>query len=150
MDLATRIEELIKGVVEADGYELIHVEFEPRGAHSILRIYIDKPGGVNVGDCQRVSRQVSVVLDVEDLIPHHYTLEVSSPGLERPLYKPSDYRRFVGEEVRVVTLEKIDGRRNFTGRLRNASERLLELDCGGERFEIPFEKIKKGNLVFHF
>ncbi len=150
MDLAGQTEELIRGVVEADGYELMHVEFQPGGSRSVLRIYIDKPGGVNVGDCQRVSRQVSVVLDVEDLIPHHYTLEVTSPGVERPLFKPRDYRRFVGEEVRVVTLEKIQGRRKFTGMLRGASESALEIECAGESFEIPFEKVKKGNLVFHF
>lgn len=150
MDLASRTEELIRGAVEADGYELLHVEYQPHGARSVLRIYIDKPGGVNLGDCRRVSRQVSVLLDVEDLIPHQYTLEVSSPGVERRLFKPSDYRRFVGEEVRLLTQDKIEGRKKFTGFLVDATKQWLIIDCDGKRFQIPYDRIKKGNLVFHF
>ncbi len=150
MDLAGRAEELIRSVVEAEGFELVHVEFQPRGAASKLRVYIDKPGGVNLADCQQVSRQVGVFLDVEDLVPHQYTLEVSSPGIERPLFRPTDYRRFAGSEIRLTVLEKIDGRRNFQGRLLGLVNGLVELDTGGEILRIPLERVKKANLVYHF
>ncbi len=150
MDLAGRAEELIRGVVEAEGFELVHVEFQPRGAASKLRVYIDKPGGVNLADCQQVSRQVGVFLDVEDLVPHQYTLEVSSPGIERPLFRPADYERFAGKEIRLAVLEKIDGRRNFKGRLLGLANGLVELETGGEILRIPLEKVKKANLVYRF
>ncbi len=151
MDLEARAEELIKGVVEAEKFELVHVEFHPKGAASVLRIYIDKPGGVNLADCQKVSRQVGVFLDVEDLIPHQYTLEVSSPGIERPLFKRADYERFAGQEVRVEAAEKIEQRRNFTGRLLGVSgDDSVELECDGQVRRIPLAKIKKAHLVHRF
>ena len=151
MDLAVRAEEVVKGVVEAEGFELVHVEYQPKGAASILRIYIDKPGGVNLADCQKVSRQVGVFLDVEDLIPHKYTLEVSSPGIERPLFKRGDYERFAGREIRLAAMEKIDERRNFTGLLRGVSaDGLVELECDGTLHRIPLAKVKKAHLVHRF
>lgn len=150
MNVADRVEQLIEGVVEAEGFELVHVAFQPKGAASILRIYIDKPGGVNLSDCQRVSRQVGVVLDVEDLIPHQYVLEVSSPGLERPIFKESEYQRFKGKEVRVTLLEKLEGRRNFTGFIRDFANRTLRLESQGREYEIPVDRIKKANLVYRF
>ena len=124
--------------VEAEGYELVHVEYLPRGAASILRLYIDRPGGVTVDDCQHVSRHVSVLLDVEDLIPHHYVLEVSSPGIERPLFKQSDYSRFAGKEIRLTTNEKIEGRKNFVGLLHGISEGVVELESEGAVYRDSF------------
>jgi ribosome maturation factor RimP len=150
MDVAARARELVRGVVEAEGYELLHVEYQPAGASSMLRIYIDKPGGVNLSDCQRVSRHVGVLLDVEDFIPHQYTLEVSSPGIERPLFHEGDYLRFQGSEIRLTTTEKIDGRRNFIGVLTGFSAGAAEVDCEGRTYKIPLEKIKKANLVYRF
>ncbi len=150
MDIAARTEELVTGAVESEGYELVHVEFLDRGSASVLRVFIDKPGGINLGDCQRISRHVSVLLDVEDLIDHHYTLEVSSPGLERPLYKAADYLRFRGREVKLATTSMIENRRNFKGILKDFSEGVATLDCQGEVFRIPIEQIKKANLVYRF
>lgn len=150
MDLAVRVEELLRDVVESQGFELVHVEYQPKGAASILRVYIDKPGGVNLADCQQVSRQVGLFLDVEDLIPHHYTLEVSSPGIERPLFKRADYERFVGSEIRLATVEKIENRRNFRGCLLGVSDENVDLECGSRVYRIPLAKVKKCNLVYRF
>ncbi|MGH9342005.1 MAG: ribosome maturation factor RimP [Acidobacteriota bacterium] len=150
MDVASRTEELIRGVIESEGLELVHVEYQPRGASSVLRIYIDKSGSLSLQDCQRISRHVSVLLDVEDFIPEHYLLEVSSPGLERPLFSESDYKRFIGREIRLVTIEKIESRRNFKGVIRDFSEGRLKLEASGHVYDIPFQIIKKANLVYRF
>ena len=115
MDWLARTEGLVQRVVEAEELELVHVEFVGEGRQATLRIYIDKPGSVNLTDCQKVSKHVSLLLDVEDFIPHHYVLEVSSPGLERPLFKEQDFQRFKGREARVMTIEVIESRRKFTG-----------------------------------
>lgn len=148
MDVAAQVEDLIREVLAGDGVELVHVEYQPRGAASVLRIYIDKPGGVNLSDCERVSRHVGVLLDVEDLIPHHYVLEVSSPGIERPLFKEEDYQRSSGKEIRLETVEKVEGRKNFVGFIRDFREGILTLDCEGMAYRIPFVQIRKANLVF--
>lgn len=150
MDMAARAERALREVVEAEGVELVHIEYQPKGTSSVLRIYIDKPGGVNLKDCEKVSKHVSVLLDVEDLIPHHYVLEVSSPGIERPLFKESDYQRFVGKEIRLLTTEKVESRKKFTGFIQNFSEGILKLECDGRTYQIPFNKIKSANLVYRF
>lgn len=149
-DVQARAEELIKGVVEEAGLELIHVEYEPRGASPILRIYIDKEGGVDISDCTEISRRVSVLLDVEDFIPTSYLLEVSSPGVERPLFKEGDYRRFQGKEIRLEATEKIENRRNFTGFIEDFSDGILKLQCDDRMYEIPYRLIKRAHLVYRF
>src|SRR5258708_11506171 len=111
------ITEIIGRVAAREGIELVHWETVGPRNHFVLRIFIDKPGGVNLGDCERVSNQVGTVLDVEDLIPNAYTLEVSSPGIERGLYKPADFGRFAGSRVRIRTALPINGQRNFKGKL---------------------------------
>ncbi len=148
MDIAARAERLIADAVGSLGCELVHVEYQPRRDSSVLRIYIDRPGGVSVDDCQRVSRHVGVVLDVEDLIPHRYTLEVSSPGIERPLFKQEDYKRFAGKEIRLSTVEKIDGRKNFVGCLRGIDEGVVEFESEGKTMRVPLRSIRKANLVY--
>ena len=143
MDVAAHLEGLLKDVVELDGVELVYVEYRPEGSPSVLRIYIDKPGGVGLQDCERVSKQASALLDEENLILRRYVLEVSSPGIERPLFKEADYRRFVGKEIRLFTTETIEDRRKFTGLIRTFSEGILKLDFDGETYQIPFSKIRK-------
>jgi ribosome maturation factor RimP len=150
MDVADRVERLVSQAVEAEGYELVYVEYLPRGAASVLRLYIDQPGGVTLDDCQRVSRHIGVLLDVEDVIPHHYVLEVSSPGLERPLFREADYSRFAGKEVRLSTTAKIEGRRNFLGWLKGIRQGVVELESEGKTYQIPFAQIRKANLVYRF
>jgi ribosome maturation factor RimP len=116
----------------------------------VLRIYIDKAGGVGLQDCERVSKQASALLDEENLILRRYVLEVSSPGIERPLFREADYRRFVGKEIRLITTETIEDRRKFTGLIRTFSEGILKLEFDGEMYQIPFSKIRKANLVHQF
>src|SRR5205814_9294125 len=112
-----RIIEVAERVAAREGLELVHVELVGGRGSAILRIYIDKPGGVTHEDCVAVSDQVSVILDVEDPIPFPYTLEVSSPGLDRGLYKPADYERFAGLPAHIKLTEPIEGQRNFHGTL---------------------------------
>ncbi len=150
IDVAAHLEGLLRDVVELDGVELVYVEYRPEGSPSVLRIYIDKPGGVGLQDCERVSKQASALLDEEDLILRRYVLEVSSPGIERPLFREADYRRFVGKEIRLITTETIEDRRKFTGLIRTFSEGILKLEFDGETYQIPFSKIRKANLVHQF
>ena len=150
MSVADQVERLVGQAIAAEGYELVHVDYLPRGAGSILRLYIDRPGGVTLDDCQHVSRHVSVLLDVEDIIPHQYVLEVSSPGIERPLFKQSDYSRFAGREIRLTTIGKIEGRKNFVGVLRGINEGVVELESEGAVYRIPFDRVRKAHLVYRF
>ena len=150
MDSAARAEALLADMIEAQGLELLHVEFQPKGAGSILRIFIDKPGGVNLADCQRISKNASVLLDVDDDIPHKYTLEVSSPGIERPLFAAKDYRRYRGSEIQLVTIRKINERRKFRGTLLELENDLVSIECQDGIHSIPLEQVKKANLVYHF
>jgi ribosome maturation factor RimP len=142
---------IIERVGAREELEIVHWEtVGPRG-NFVLRIYIDKPGGVNHGDCELVSNQVGALLDVEDLIPNKYTLEVSSPGVERGLYKPSDYERFSGSRVKLRTFELVGGQRNFRGTLRGVENQAVVLEADGVgRIDIPYEQIAKANIEYKF
>ncbi|UCF37872.1 MAG: ribosome maturation factor RimP [Acidobacteriota bacterium] len=150
IDVERRAEQLIQDLVESEGFELVHVEFVPKGGAPILRVYLDRPGGITISDCAEVSRQISALFDVEDFLDFHYTLEVSSPGIERPLFKADDFRRFTGKEIRLVTFEKVGNRKNFTGYIVELVETVLSLDCEGVLYRIPLENVKKANLVYRF
>lgn len=145
------IGEIIERVASRGGLELVHWEAVGPRNHFVLRIFIDKPGGVNHGDCEVVSNQVGLLLDVEDLIPHKYTLEVSSPGVERGLYKPKDYERFAGSRVKLKISEPINGQRNFRGRLVGIDQSTVSFDADGVGLiEIPYESIVKANIEYEF
>ena len=148
--VAEKVEFLLRGAVEEQGLELVHVQYLARQRSPLLRVYIDKPGGVTLEDCQTVSRQASVLLDVEDLISDRYVLEVSSPGLDRPLFRVEDYLRFSGREVRLLTREKIDSRRRFTGTIQDLRDGVVRLSCQDRTYRIPFGMIAKANLVHRF
>ena len=150
MEVTEKVEFLLRGAVEEQGLELVHVQYLSRQRSPLLRVYIDKPGGVTLEDCQTVSRQAGVLLDVEDLISDRYVLEVSSPGLDRPLFRVEDYLRFSGREVRLVTRRKIDSRRKFTGYIRELRDGVVELNCQDKTYQIPFGMIAKANLVYRF
>ncbi len=150
ISVAARTESLVRKVVEAEGFELVHLEYKPQGGTSVLRVFIDKVGGVSISDCADISRRLGVLLDVEDPIPQQYVLEVSSPGLERPLFKEEDYRRFRGKEIRLVTMEKIEARKNFVGHIRDFADHVLTLECQERTYLIPFQKIRKAKLVYRF
>jgi len=148
--LDPRIQEIIERVTAREGLELVHAEMTGGRGSAFLRIYIDKPGGVTHEDCATVSDQVGLILDVEDLIRHQYTLEVASPGLDRGLYKPADYERFAGNPAHIKIAEPIAGQRNFHGTLLGLDQEgeqaaLLE-DETGKRHRLPLGKIVKANV----
>lgn len=138
---------LLEPTVEQLGYELADLELKLAGRDSLVRVFIDKPEGVRLEDCETVSRQVSAVLDVEDPVPGHYVLEVSSPGLDRKLTKPAHYRRYVGEEVRVQLRFPMDGRRKFRGRLTAAGEETIQIEVDRQVYELPIATIDTARLV---
>ena len=147
----TSVEKVIERVTTREGLELVHWELVGPRNNLLLRIYIDKPGGVNHGDCGTVSEQVGLLLDVEDSIPGRYTLEVSSPGIERGLYKPSDYERFAGNRVKLKAAELINNQRNFRGKLIGIEQNTVKLDADGiGEVEIPYDKIVKANIEYEF
>jgi ribosome maturation factor RimP len=142
---------IIERVAAREGLEVVHWEMVGPRNNFVLRIYIDKPGGVNHGDCEVVSHQVGTLLDVEDLIPNKYTLEVSSPGVERGLYKRADYERFAGQRVKLKVSEAINGQRNFRGKLLGITGDSVSFDADGVGpIEIPYERIVKANIEFEF
>jgi ribosome maturation factor RimP len=143
-------EELIKllePTIERLGYELADLELRLAGRDSVVRVFIDKPEGVGLEDCETVSRQVSALLDVEDPVPGHYVLEVSSPGLDRKLTKPGHYRRYIGDEVRVQVRIPIEGRRKFRGKLLAADEKTIRVEVDGQLHELPLANIDTARLV---
>jgi ribosome maturation factor RimP len=152
MGLEERLRQVLEGVIEDEACEMVHLEFMAAGSNSALRIFIDKPAGITVEDCQQVSERVSAVLDVEDLIPTRYTLEVSSPGLERPLFREKDYIRFQGRRARLRTKLPISGQKNFKGILERCDAGILYLkaDDRVETVAISLDNIQKANLVFEF
>jgi ribosome maturation factor RimP len=145
------IGKIIERATAREGIELVHWEAVGGRSNLVLRIFIDKPGGVNHGDCETVSNQVGLLLEVEDLIPHKYTLEVSSPGLERGLYKPADYERFAGSRVKLRTSEPINGQRNFRGRLVGIEGETVRIEADNSGpVEIPYARIVRANLEYEF
>ncbi len=146
----TALRSLLEPGVQAMGCELVDVEFAGSGPRMTLRVYIDKPGGVTVDDCADVSRQLSAILDVEDPLPGSYFLEVSSPGLDRPLVTADDFRRYVGETVKVQMHQPIGGRKRFKGRLLEASDERISVDVDGERFDLVLADVERARLVPQF
>jgi ribosome maturation factor RimP len=143
-----KISMLLERVAASEGLTLVDVELKGAGANQLLRITIDKAGGVSHADCQVVSEQVSAILDVEDLIPGQYTLEVSSPGLDRKLVKPSDFEHFVGRRARLILREPVGGQRVLEGRLAGIEAGRVRLDSGeGQRAEVELTNISKARLV---
>ncbi|MEW6574318.1 MAG: ribosome maturation factor RimP [Bacillota bacterium] len=137
-------------VAEALGLELVDVDYRKEGGRWFLRVYIDKPGGVGLEDCEVLSERLGRVLDEKNLIPHAYFFEVSSPGLERPLKRLADYARFTGREAQVLTRTPVNGRRKFTGTIVHAGEGAVRLAVDGTEVDIPYEVISKAKLVFNW
>lgn len=147
---AAAVHRLVEPVLERMGYELVLVEFGRERPGMVLRLYIDRDGGVGLEDCERVSREVSAVLDVEDLIDGPFHLEVSSPGVNRPLTRERDFERFKGEQAKVVTLEPRDGRKTFKGRLEGVEQGEVVITVDGQEYRIPLGAIARANLVYQF
>jgi len=143
----TRVWELATPVAEGEGMEIIDIEFRREGSRGgkVLRLYLDKEEGLNVDDLGRVSRRLSDLLDDCDVVDGAYTLEVSSPGINRPLKRPEHFARFIGKRVRVKTRDMISGRRSFLGILQEVLADKITLRQEGTRYEIPFSMIEKSN-----
>jgi len=149
-NIAARIEELVAPIIEANNMELVEVSYVKESGRWFLRLFIDKPGGVDLDDCQLISREVEPVIDEHDPIPNSYTLEVSSPGLERPLKKLSDFERFRGRLVNLSTFGPVNGQRRFKGVLKGVEGEDVKLDAGGQDVLISFEQVAKAKLVPEF
>lgn len=143
----THLWELFEPVVKGMGFDLIEIEHFPNPKHGVLRLYIDKPEGVVVDDCSNVSRQISALIDVEDPVKGHFNLEVSSPGLDRPLRRLQDFQRFVGSKVSLKTVMPFDGQRNFKGELLEATEDKVVLGIDQEEISMPMNAIEKARIV---
>jgi ribosome maturation factor RimP len=139
--------DLLEPSVSGLGYELVGVELGGAGSGSVLRVFIDCDAGITVGDCEKASRQIGAVLDVTDPIPESYHLEVSSPGLDRPLLTEDHFARFAGHPVQLRTTEPMDGRRGWKGRLVGCREGNVVVREGDEERLIPLDLIGKANLV---
>jgi ribosome maturation factor RimP len=138
---------LLTPLIEGLGYELWELEYSPGRGNGFLRLYLDAETGITLDDCERVSRAVSELLDAEDPIPGQYTLEVSSPGLERPLRSAEQFGRFVGETVFVETVQVVEGRRRFKGTLTAADAATIEVEADGRRWTLPISGIRKAHLA---
>ena len=145
--MSDQLNELIQPVVEAMGCELWGIEQLSMGRYSTVKIYIDSEKGVDIEDCAKVSRQVSSLLDVEDPVNGEYTLEVSSPGLDRRLFKLDHFAAFIGSEVRIRLKRLYEGRRKYLGQLRGIEVDEIILDYHGEEILFPFEEIERANVV---
>jgi ribosome maturation factor RimP len=142
------IGEMLESAINSLGYELVGVEYRSGGhGGGLLRVYIDSEQGISVDDCQTVSYQVSGILDVNDPIPGHYTLEVSSPGMDRLLFRPDDYRRFAGSLVKLRLAWPVDGRRKFKGRLQGLDDGNVLLELDGEQVSLPLDQVEQARLV---
>jgi len=152
-----QVRRLVEPVLARDGYELVEVEWVRGGGRWTLRLFVDKAGGFGIEDCQAVSHLVDPILDVADVIEPAYDLEVSSPGLERPLRKPADFDRFAGQRARLKSYGPVagtapgsPGRKHWTGTLRGFKDGAVELDVDGVLHRVPHDQIAKANLEYDF
>jgi len=145
--IVQEVERIVHPLVKHEGLSLVDISFDREHRGWVLRIYLDKDGGVTLDDCVQVSKELGQLLDVGDVIPTAYSLEVSSPGLDRPLKKAEDFGRYVGRAVRIRANDYIGGRRNFRGELLGCADgKVLVRVAGSEVFEIPLVSIRKANL----
>ncbi len=141
------IEQMLSPVITEMGYELWGCEYLAQGKHSLLRVYIDKADGIGIADCERVSKEVSAIMDVEDPITGNYSMEVSSPGIPRPLFKSEQYMRYQGQPVQLKLYKPLLNKRKIAGLIESADSNLLVLMVDGKPVEVPFINIVKANLM---
>ncbi len=147
-EIVSKVSELTRQIVQFEGLELVDAEWKGALRGGLLRVYIDKPTGITHADCERVSRQLSAALDVEDLVPDSYTLEVSSPGLDRKLSRPADYRRFQGRKAKLRVRVALEGSRTVTGLIEGTTQESVSLrTANGEALDVPFADIELARLV---
>jgi ribosome maturation factor RimP len=143
-----KVSDIVEPAAEDFGLELVDVVFAAERGRKVLRIFVDKPGGVTIDDLSALSREISTLLDVRDAVPGSYSLEVSSPGLDRPLKKEKDFIRFTGKRAQIRTIEPIDGRKNFRAAIIGAEHGVVTIeDADSKRFSIALGNIDKANLI---
>jgi len=145
-EIIRKVEEILTPLLTYEGLSLVDIEYQRERVGWVLRVYIDKEEGVTVNDCARISRELGQILDVEDFIPYSYHLEVSSPGIRRPLRRQEDFQRFAGERVKIKTSEVIEGRKNFTGEILGCYGETVRIIAGGKVYDIPLSSIAKAHL----
>jgi len=148
--ISNKIEEIAERVAKSEGIEVVEVEVKGGGKNQFVRISIDKPAGVSHADCELISQQVGTILDVEDVVPGRYTLEVSSPGVERKLLKPRDYERFQGKKAKVTLRAPLENQRHWEGTLAGYADGVVSLDANGRQIRFPFEQVEKAHLKFEW
>ncbi len=148
--LVAQVAEWVESIIKDSEIELVDVEYVKEQHGWVLRVFLDKPGGIDLQDCQSVSEVLSDILDQEDPIPGPYSLEVSSPGLERPLKKESDFERFSGRLVNIRTYSAVEGRKNFQGTLLGLAEGQVQVEVDGTVYAIPLDLISKARLAVEF
>jgi ribosome maturation factor RimP len=144
------VADMLQPYLDQEGFELVEVEYVKEGSNRFLRVYVDKEGGIDIDECGRISEYLSDQLDKNDPIPDAYILEVSSPGAERPLKKPEDFRRSVGKDVFITTYEPFAGKKEFEGRLLSYDETQLSVADGKKEVTIPLEKVASARLTIIF
>lgn len=151
MTIEEKIETVLRPTVESMEFNWWGMEFLPAGRHTLLRIFIEKPDGtVNSDETYMVCKQISAILDVEDVISSEFRLEVSSPGMDRLLFTPDQYKRYEGEEVQVKSSIAVLGRKKFKGPMLKVTDEGIEVEVDNELYEIPFDLIDKANVVPKF
>jgi len=144
--VAQSVEELISPVLISENLELVDIEYKKEGKDWTLRVFIDKPGGITVQDCQTTSHRVEDMIEIDGLIPSHYILEVSSPGLDRPLKKEKDFLKFRGKHIRLTTFAAVNNQKKFKGVIRDFQDSTLTLEVQQKVFQIPLTNIAKARL----
>ena len=148
--LLEEVQQVVEPILRSQGFELVDVEYrrEPQGW--VLRIYLDREGGVTLDDCAEVSGEIGAVLEIKDLVSNPYVLEVSSPGLTRPLKKPEDFNKFSNRLVKIKLFEPLEGQKNFKGTLLGLDGEKVRLEIEGRVYELPLQGIAKANLEIEF
>jgi len=145
-NLLQEVRQVVEPILESQGLELVDLEYQRESQGWVLRIYLDREGGVSLEDCAGVSHEVGAVLEVKDLIPSSYILEVSSPGLTRPLKKPEDFNKFRNQMVKIKLYEPLEGRKNFKGILMGLEGDRVRVEVEQRVYELPLQRIAKANL----
>jgi ribosome maturation factor RimP len=149
-EIIDRVHAVANPILSSEGMELVEIQYRREAKGWVLRLYINGEGGVTLDDCTRVSNEVGRSLDVEDFIPTPYTLEVSSPGLTRPLKEEKDFIRYCNRLIKVKTFNPIENRRQFKGKLLKVSDNRIEIETDGRVFQIPLSNVAKANLEIEF
>lgn len=148
--ITKQVSDLIEPILNGMKFELVDVEYLSDRGRWVLRIYVDKDGGVTLDDCAMISGELGDLIDIKNFVEHEYVLEVSSPGLDRPLKKEADFVRVIGKKIKVKTKAPVNGRRNFTGNLKDCREQKLVIEYEGGLIALGWTDIEKANLVYEF